>query len=371
MKIIVSARLKDSQIKYKIIPLSNSDMVDEIFLLRKTIGPEIPKVKYIILPSLSSIKMFNILFTPFILAYYTIKLKADLIISYNFLPHGLFAYLASRVTGIPFNYSQIDTNTIEIVKKNTVKGKLIRRMIKKAIFINVPGSNSVKFWKSQGVATDKIMTLHSTIDTENDYYPIESKKVFDLLYIGVLEPRKQVDIIVKSVKILTEEHPRIRLAIVGDGSIKDEISDLVSTLNLTENIELFGHKTDVKSYIHKSKIFVMASKVEGIPCAMMEAMACKVYPIVPDVADISDVVNGENGTLMPSSFTPEELAKAINEAINYAGNIETKTSRARQEIVDKHSYISAKNAWDEILSKFFGRDSIRISGSKLKISKAS
>lgn len=371
MKIIVSAKLKDSQIKYKIIPLSLSDLVDEIYLLRKTRGPEIPKVKYIVLPAISRIKIFNILLTPFILAFYTMKLKADLIISYNFLPHGLFAFIASKITGVPFNYSQIDTNTIDIVKKNNLKSKLIRNMIRKAVFINVPGSNSVDFWKSQGVAADRIMTLHSTIDTDGEYYPVSTPKIFDLLYIGVLEPRKQVEIIVEAMAVLRSKYPRVKLAIVGDGSVKNQIVNLINTLELNQNIEMFGHRNDVKTFIHQSKIFVMASRVEGIPCAMMEAMACQVYPVVPDVADIADVVNTSNGTLMPATFSPAELANAIDQILESWQVASSKTSVARQEIVDKHSYISAKKAWDEILSKLSGNDSLRLPRAKSKIKKAS
>lgn len=348
MKIIVSARLKPSQIKYKIIPLAKSNRVDVIYLLRKEKGPEIEKVKYIVLPGICRLRLFNILLTPFLLAYHSHKKGVDLIVTYNFLPHGFFGFMASKLTGIPFNYSQIDTNTMEIVSGGGIKGKMILNMIRSAFFINMPGSKSKSFWVQQGIQADRINILHSTIDTDNEFVPAtDVKKDFDFIYVGVLESRKRVGLVIEALSTVTNK--KWKFAIVGDGSEKDNLTNKVSELKLEKNIVFLGHQRDVKSLMARSRYFVLTSKIEGIPCAMMEAMACELIPIVTDVADISDVVNQKNGFLLSGDPGISELAEILEYALSNYNSLAEMRSNARKTIIENHSYTSAISKWNSVL----------------------
>ncbi|MBP6870617.1 MAG: glycosyltransferase [Bacteroidales bacterium] len=350
MRIIVSARLKPSQVKYKIYPLSKVDAVEQIFILRKEPGPALEKVRYIILPAIVKSRIFNILLTPFILAYYTRKTKADLIVSYNLIPHGIFAFLASLMTGIPFNYSQIDTNTIDYIKRGNSFSKIIMHILKKALFINVPGRISKEFYITQGIPAERIHLLHSTVDTEIEYKPEEKEFRYDLIYVGVLEKRKQVDILIQALSIVRNDIPHIRLAIVGDGPQKNDLVKMTEELGLSANVSFLGHRKEVKEILKQSKIFVLASKLEGIPCAVMEAMSLKLYLIVHDVADISDIViNNQTGSLLPAGASVEQTASEILRALNNWPSLTPIRENARELIRDEHSYHSATKIWINIL----------------------
>jgi glycosyltransferase involved in cell wall biosynthesis len=347
MRIIVSARLKPSQIKYKIIPLTRGDQVEMVYLLRKEKGPPIPKVEYLILPSLCQFRLFNILFTPFILSYFSLKKKVNLIVTYNFLPHGFFGFLASCFTRIPFNYSQIDTNTIDIISRKGLLGKALLLMISKAIFINVPGNKSKQFYISMGLDQKKINLIHSTIDID-EFAPDESVvKEIDLLYIGVLEPRKRVDLIIRALSKIADRN--YKLAIVGDGTAKLRLIQMVVDLDLKENILFLGHQKEVKEFICKSKCFILTSKIEGIPCAMMEAMACELLPVVTNVADISDVVNEKNGFLLSTDPTVDEVAETIEFVLTNYTKLSDMRAMARKTIVTDHSYESATLKWNQVI----------------------
>jgi glycosyltransferase involved in cell wall biosynthesis len=350
MKIIVSARLKPSQVGYKIIPISMVDAVDQIFILRKEPGPVIDKVHYIILPAICQIKLFNVLLTPFILAYHVKKLKIDLIISYNFIPHGLFAFIASKLTGVPFNYSQIDTNTIDYVKRGNLLSRFIMYVLKQAIFINVPGKISRDFYINKGIRPEKINLLHSTVDTENEYNPEEKEYLYDFVYVGVLEDRKRVDVLIKAVAEIKEKIPDFRFAIVGNGPTHNDLVRLSEKLGLQENVLFLGYQINVKVILSQSKIFLLASILEGIPCAVMEAMSLKVYPIVLNVADISDIViSDKTGTLLPESVSISDLAGEITRVLLSWDSLGLLRDNARKHIQASHSYLSASKKWEVIL----------------------
>jgi glycosyltransferase involved in cell wall biosynthesis len=348
MRIIVSARLKPSQINYKIIPLTKVEQVEMVYLLRKEKGPPIPKVEYLILPKICKYRFFNILITPLILSYYALRKRVSLIITYNFLPHGFFGFIASRFTGIPFNYSQIDTNTIDIISRKGFFGKALLYMISKAFFINVPGKKSKQFYSNLGLNPDKIHLLHSTVDT--NYFNADGTAIkdFDLLYIGVLEPRKRVDLIIDALFKLKEKD--YIFAIVGEGSERHRLVQKVADLNLKEKVLFFGHQKEVKGFFNKSKCFILTSKIEGIPCAMLEAMACKLISIVTDVADISDVVNEKNGFLLSPDPSADEISRPIDFALTNYDKLNDMRLNARNTIVSGHSYDSATSKWTFVLS---------------------
>jgi glycosyltransferase involved in cell wall biosynthesis len=351
MKILVFALLKPSQIKYKIVPLSLSDQVNEIIIVRKYPEPEIEKVKYLLLPKICKYKVFNLLLTPFILLFWAHKLKPDLLLSYHFIPHGFFAYIVSFFTRTPFIYSQIDLD-IQRLAKIPLVGFLIRKIIKQAMQINVPGSFSKNFWIQQGLDSSKINLIHSTIDTEKDFYPMSKSKDFDFIYIGVLDKNKQVDLIIKSFANLVLKFPNYNLCIIGEGNKKQYLQKLVDELNLNSNITFLGKKHEIADYLNRSRVFVMASKTEGLPCALLEAMSCELLPVATNVGNIPDLIEDGFTGFLVNSMSVDELSFKMELAINNYNSHSMMMKNARQMIVSEHSYISATKKWDNLLSSF-------------------
>jgi len=94
--VFVFARLKPSQINYKIIPLSNSAMVERVYVLRKTpLEVNNEKVVCIALPKILRIRLLYWIFTSFYGAWLMKRKGANLIVSYNIFPHGFNGYIAS------------------------------------------------------------------------------------------------------------------------------------------------------------------------------------------------------------------------------------------------------------------------------------
>lgn len=357
MKILVVALLKESQINYKIKPLSFSNEVDEIFLVRKKKGPEIKKVNYIVLPKICRFTFFYLSLTPVIIIYHLLNKKIDLILSYHFVPHGFFAFLASLFTRIPFIYSQIDMDIQNYTRNKTVRF-FILKILKRATRINVPGSVSRKFWIKNGIKEEKIVSIHSTIDTKNDYYPKHVDKIYDFIYVGTFEKRKQVHLIIQAFSEFKKTPFSPTLALIGDGEEKENLENLIHQLDLKDNVLILGQQLHVVDFLNKSKIFIMTSSNEGLPCALMEAMACELITITVNIADISDVVKNKRTGFLLKDYQHKNIYSAMLQCYTNYENLTMVKINARKIIVDKHSFMSAEKEWSKLLVKIKDEHSI-------------
>jgi glycosyltransferase involved in cell wall biosynthesis len=94
----------------------------------------------------------------------------------------------------------------------------------------------------------------------------------------------------------------------------------------------------------------MASLSEGIPCAMLEAMACKRVVVVPSTGDIIDVVkHGYNGFIHNNTFG--DIVKWMKYALENYSSLEKLRQNARQTIIDEHSYQVAIKRWDKLFGE--------------------
>jgi len=348
MIIICTARMGKGTFEAKFIPLSRADAVEKIYILRKSEGPKINKVEYIILPKICRFRLFNIFITPLLLIYYTRKLKADLILSYHVIPHAFFAWIASRLTGRPFNISQTGLEIQDLAKK-FFYGPFIRHIFRKALFINVPGKQTKEFWMSQGIDGKKINVLHSTIDTDL-YVPGEVPKKYDIVFLGRLDPVKQIPEIIDTFDRMQKELPSISMVIIGSGPELPRLKKQVTRLGLEGSVTFAGFTENAETWYNESRVFVMYSKSEGLPCAMMEAMSCGMLVVVPDVGNIRDVIaHGVNGMLFKKNDS-ETFFEYLKEALTHYERFDEVRKKAREKIVQDHSFSCAVKKWNGLLS---------------------
>lgn len=174
---------------------------------------------------------------------------------------------------------------------------------------------------------DKIKIVHCGIDTEiYTYLPgkdsTNEKKT--LVSIGSLQPYKGMQYLVKACAILMDRGVPFICKIVGDGEERDSLTELIAQLGLKEHVQLLGAKTqdEVAGLLRETYCYVQPSvitktgKMEGIPVAMMEAMASNVPVIASNLSGIPELIrHGETGYLVPPGEC-QLLADAIEYVIN-------------------------------------------------------
>lgn len=136
-----------------------------------------------------------------------------------------------------------------------------------------------------------------------------------LLFIGWLERTKGIFELLESFNnLVISRRGRISLNIVGEGNASKKAREVCHKFGIEDSVNFLGwlHGKDFQDVLKKSDIFVLPSYTEGLPNAMIEAMAAKIAVVVSSVGNIPDVIrNKENGLLIPS-----RNSSALTEALN-------------------------------------------------------
>jgi glycosyltransferase involved in cell wall biosynthesis len=168
----------------------------------------------------------------------------------------------------------------------------------------------------------------------------ENKTVPIIIAAGSLEPWKGfLDLIMAMGELLKVRDAR--LIILGDGSQKADIQQLIFQLGLQDAVKLLGYVDNPLKYFIRSDIFVLSSLVEGLPNVLVEAMMCGCTPVSTNCPTGPREVlqNGKYGYLVPvSDFSAlaAGIAKAIDHPISSSLLLDAVKPFGSGQILNKH-----------------------------------
>lgn len=160
-----------------------------------------------------------------------------------------------------------------------------------------------------------------------------TKDDFILLSVGELIPRKNHQLVLHALGLLQKQGKlgNIQYVICGRGVKLDELKALAQELQIADHVHFLGYRNDISAICQASDLFVFMSKQEGLPVAMMEAMACGVPVICSDVRGNTDLVeNGVSGII--SESTPEKLAENILQLVSNPSKLQKLSAQAAKMI---------------------------------------
>lgn len=129
-----------------------------------------------------------------------------------------------------------------------------------------------------------------------------------LLSVGELIPRKNHESVIRALAKLNNK--KIKYFICGTGERKERLEKLIEELGLSENVRLLGYRTDISKLCDCADLFVFPSLQEGLPVALMEAIASKTAVICSDIRGNTDLV-GEKALFEAENIS--QISEKINE----------------------------------------------------------
>jgi glycosyltransferase involved in cell wall biosynthesis len=154
-----------------------------------------------------------------------------------------------------------------------------------------------------------------------------------ITYVGRIEPVKGVSVLVDAWSQVAGA-TNARLAIAGEGKQREELIGKAREAGLSESIDFMGEVSDVPAILAKTDIYVQPSLQEGLPNAVLEAMAAGLPIVATRVSGNEDVVvNEENGLLVPAS-DPDALAAALRRLVSDP-SLAARMGRRSREMVEK------------------------------------
>ncbi|WP_195855378.1 glycosyltransferase family 4 protein [Aerococcus sp. Group 2] len=133
-----------------------------------------------------------------------------------------------------------------------------------------------------------------------------------LASVGQLSVRKNHSVIIQALSELKNDD--IKYLIIGEGELREELTQLIKREHLEEQVSLLGYRSDVDKILQVTDIFVFPSLQEGLPVSLMEAMGTGLPCITSDIRGNSDLIDHNLGGYLCNN-TVEEYVKEIKSLI--------------------------------------------------------
>jgi glycosyltransferase involved in cell wall biosynthesis len=171
---------------------------------------------------------------------------------------------------------------------------------------------------------------------------------------GRLEPVKDYPTLLAAMAQLPST---ARLVIAGTGPLEEQLRGLASQLCLQSRVRFLGFEQDVRRWMQAADGFVLSSRWEGLPMALLEAAACALPAVATDVPGTREViVHGGTGWLAAQG-DPRALAEAMTRLMHTSlDGRRTIGEQARQRAFDSFSLELALTRWEALYSDLLQRN---------------
>ncbi|MBI5466931.1 MAG: glycosyltransferase family 4 protein [Candidatus Kerfeldbacteria bacterium] len=121
-----------------------------------------------------------------------------------------------------------------------------------------------------------------------------------LLFIGIINARKGVAVLLQAMAILGVAGRSYTLTIVGDGPERQQMEELARQLGLQDTVTFVGRSSQIETYYTAADVLILPSYGEGLPGVVMEAMAYGVPVVATDIPCLTELIpDGHHGQLVP------------------------------------------------------------------------
>ncbi len=176
---------------------------------------------------------------------------------------------------------------------------------------------------------------------------------FTLLFVGRLVERKGVDVLLRALAA-THTARRGRLLVVGDGTERARLEALARELAIDGAVQWAGEQTELLPFYAAADAFVFPSRREGLPNALLEAMACGLASVATRIGGCVDVVAEDSGVLVPADDVAALAAELDRLATDPAHRARLATA-GRRRVVEAFSFAVTGARLQRIYAEVCGR----------------
>lgn len=254
---------------------------------------------------------------------------------YRVHPYSLVTTIARRLSGTRAAFFLTEHGNLSWCMKTAKLASLRGALIKNKYLY--PETDNV-ICVSKGLKDDLVSNWGiSKAQTKVIYNPVEidriqalSKEYVDhpwfkegrpvIIACGRLDPQKNYHLLLRVFANISKEMPDIRLVILGEGELKNELATYAVELGISDRVAFLGFQKNPFKYIARAKALVLSSVMEGFPMVLIEAMACGTSVISTRCQCGPDevITDGINGLLVP---VDDDIA--LTEAVKQLLNNET------------------------------------------------
>jgi glycosyltransferase involved in cell wall biosynthesis len=263
--------------------------------------------------------------------------------------------LLARWNGVPRIISSLRARNVHY---SWLQRWLVRATINLADTIIINTAHARDFAvREEGVSPDRIRVIPNGVSVEIFSNPISQTLLREKLSlpktgwllgtVGRLTKQKGIDILLHALSLTSNRD--FNLVIFGTGGDEARLRALAVKLGLESYVHFAGYRRDLPTLLGALDLYVHPARFEGMPNAMLEAMAAA-CPIIATAVDGNRelIDDGKHGWLI-SSESPKELAKAIDKALSNPKEARRRGALAHERAREEFSINSMVAAWEAVL----------------------
>ena len=150
---------------------------------------------------------------------------------------------------------------------------------------------------------------------------------------GRLAPEKNYGFLIRGIAQARLIDPRVRLALVGDGAERASLEQLAQELGVADAVSFLGWHRDVAHLLPAFDLFAISSLGEGLPLAVLEAMACGIPVISTPVGEMPSVLAGGRAGRLFDHGNDQDLGRLIAELAT--SNVAEQMGHAARALVEE------------------------------------
>jgi glycosyltransferase involved in cell wall biosynthesis len=223
--------------------------------------------------------------------------------------------------------AEVGSGDIKDLVENTLGGQAVLNfLLRSNAYYHALSTRTCTYLASWGVRRERIVYIPCSVDTEKfrpapERSPDPKSPERTIICVARMEYVKGIDVLLhawaRMMKTSSEwrTHLQPKLWLVGTGKIQSHLERIAAELHIQDSVEFLGLRSDVVDLLQQSWGFVLPSRNEGMPNALLEAMACGLPSIATRVSGSEDLIaDGLNGMLVESE-EPAEMAHALRRLI--------------------------------------------------------
>lgn len=155
--------------------------------------------------------------------------------------------------------------------------------------------------------------------------------------VGALVEQKGHDLLVDAAALVLRDMPHTTFVIAGEGPLRQQLEARSAELGLGRRMRFLGHREDIPQLLGALDLFVMPSRWEGMPYALVEAMAVGVPVVGTAIPGLTDLIEPPRTGWLAEPGDAASLARTIGQALREEGASARMAEAAREMVVREHS----------------------------------
>jgi glycosyltransferase involved in cell wall biosynthesis len=216
-----------------------------------------------------------------------------------------------------------------------------------------------------GIDKARIRWMPNPVDTEQ-FCPCSPQKRAQLrrelgvapdapltVFVGRLAAQKELPLLMEAFERIVRDRPDAVLALVGDGLLRAELRQLASSLRLDRNVIFTGRldTAGVLKWLQAGDVFTLISAAEGLPCALIEAMAVGLPAVVSDILAHRQLVDSEVEGIVTQLRNQKSIARGVLRLLDEPATRVRMGAAARQRMLETFATQKVVDCYERLLSE--------------------